>query len=85
MSKKKVRVAILGVENCASSLVQGVEFYKNAPDDAIHSARLALDRGLSGPIIDPSSCFFKTPPQQFRDDICREKTEAFIKGEEKTR
>jgi myo-inositol-1-phosphate synthase len=25
-----VRVAIIGVGNCASSLVQGVEFYKNA-------------------------------------------------------
>ncbi len=31
---KKVRVAIIGVGNCASSLVQGVEYYKNAPDDA---------------------------------------------------
>ncbi len=30
--KKKVRVAIIGVGNCASSLVQGVEFYKNAKD-----------------------------------------------------
>jgi myo-inositol-1-phosphate synthase len=29
-----VRVAIIGIGNCASSLVQGVEFYKNAPDDA---------------------------------------------------
>ena len=31
-SGKKVRVAIIGVGNCASSLVQGVEFYKNAKD-----------------------------------------------------
>jgi myo-inositol-1-phosphate synthase len=29
----KIRVAILGVGNCASSLVQGVEFYKNAKED----------------------------------------------------
>ena len=29
----KVRVAIIGVGNCASSFVQGVEFYKNAADD----------------------------------------------------
>ncbi len=29
---KKVRVAIIGVGNCASSLVQGVEFYRNAKD-----------------------------------------------------
>ena len=36
MSKKrnKVRVAIIGVGNCAASLVQGVEYYKNAPEDA---------------------------------------------------
>jgi len=32
--RKKVRVAIIGVGNCASSLVQGVEFYRNAPEDA---------------------------------------------------
>lgn len=28
-----IRVAIVGVGNCASSLVQGVEFYRNAADD----------------------------------------------------
>ena len=33
MANKKVRVAIIGVGNCASSLVQGVQFYKNAKDD----------------------------------------------------
>ncbi|MDQ2732305.1 MAG: inositol-3-phosphate synthase [Armatimonadota bacterium] len=30
MNHKKIRVAIIGVGNCASSLVQGVEFYRNA-------------------------------------------------------
>ena len=29
----KVRVAIVGVGNCASSFVQGVQYYKNAKDD----------------------------------------------------
>ncbi|MCJ7823405.1 MAG: inositol-3-phosphate synthase, partial [Anaerolineales bacterium] len=29
---KKIRVAIVGVGNCASSLIQGVEFYKDAKD-----------------------------------------------------
>jgi myo-inositol-1-phosphate synthase len=29
----KVRVAIIGVGNCANSLLQGVEFYREAPDD----------------------------------------------------
>jgi myo-inositol-1-phosphate synthase len=33
MSGNKVRVAIIGVGNCASSLVQGVHFYKNASSD----------------------------------------------------
>ena len=29
----KVRVAIIGVGNCASSLVQGVDYYRDAADD----------------------------------------------------
>src|ERR687883_58250 len=29
----KVRVALVGVGNCANSLLQGVEYYKDAPDD----------------------------------------------------
>ena len=33
MSDKKVRVAIIGVGNCASALVQGVHYYQNAADD----------------------------------------------------
>ena len=32
VGKNKVRVGIIGVGNCASSLVQGVEFYKNAAE-----------------------------------------------------
>src|SRR5690349_4599940 len=32
MSRKKLRVAVIGVGNCASSLVQGVEFYRNAKE-----------------------------------------------------
>jgi myo-inositol-1-phosphate synthase len=34
VSKDKVRVAIVGIGNCASALVQGLQFYKDAPDDA---------------------------------------------------
>jgi myo-inositol-1-phosphate synthase len=49
--------------------------------DAIRCAKIALDRKLSGPIVGPSSYFFKSPPEQFRDDICREKVETFIRGE----
>jgi myo-inositol-1-phosphate synthase len=31
--QEKVRVAIIGVGNCANSFVQGLEYYKEAPDD----------------------------------------------------
>ena len=50
--------------------------------DAIRCAKLALDRGLSGPLIGPSSYFMKTPPKQFKDDIARLMTESYITGEQ---
>jgi myo-inositol-1-phosphate synthase len=35
-SKNKVRVAIIGVGNCANSLIQGLEYYKDAkPEDSV--------------------------------------------------
>lgn len=34
MGNQKVRVAVIGVGNCASSLVQGVHYYQDAPEDA---------------------------------------------------
>ncbi|NMC52809.1 MAG: inositol-3-phosphate synthase [Chloroflexi bacterium] len=49
--------------------------------DAVRCAKLALDRGMSGPIYAPASYFMKTPPKQFKDSIAREMTEAFIRGE----
>ena len=33
MAAGKVRVAIAGVGNCASALVQGITFYRDAPED----------------------------------------------------
>jgi myo-inositol-1-phosphate synthase len=33
MESKKIRVAVVGVGNCASALVQGVEFYKDADEN----------------------------------------------------
>lgn len=49
--------------------------------DAVRCVKLALDRGVSGPLIAPSSYFMKTPPKQFKDDVCKEMTEAYIRGE----
>ena len=51
--------------------------------DAVRCAKLALDRGLSGALIEPSSYFMKSPPVQFPDDEAREKTEAYIRDESK--
>jgi myo-inositol-1-phosphate synthase len=50
--------------------------------DAIRCAKLAIDRGISGSLIGPSAYFMKTPPKQFKDEIAREMTEAFIRGED---
>src|SRR5919201_6420500 len=33
MTNRKIRVAVVGVGNCASALVQGIEFYRDAPSD----------------------------------------------------
>ncbi|GAB4581722.1 MAG: myo-inositol-1-phosphate synthase [Anaerolineales bacterium] len=49
--------------------------------DAVRCAKLALDRGIGGPMIAPSSYFMKSPPVQFTDDEARKKVEAFIAGE----
>jgi myo-inositol-1-phosphate synthase len=35
MSQKKIRVAIVGVGNCAKSLVEGVQYYIENPDDTV--------------------------------------------------
>jgi myo-inositol-1-phosphate synthase len=48
--------------------------------DAVRCAKLGLDRGLKGPLLGPSSYFMKSPPEQYTDDVCRDKTEAFIRG-----
>ncbi|MDP9408502.1 MAG: inositol-3-phosphate synthase [Actinomycetota bacterium] len=50
--------------------------------DAVRCAKLALDRGIGGPLLGPSSYFMKSPPEQYRDDVCRAKVEAFIRGED---
>ncbi len=44
-SEDKVRVAIIGVGNCANSLVQGVEYYKDAPADEFVPGLMHVDLG----------------------------------------
>jgi myo-inositol-1-phosphate synthase len=49
--------------------------------DAVRCAKLAMDRGIGGALIGPSSYFMKSPPQQFTDGEARARTIEFIDGE----
>ncbi|MFH1383270.1 MAG: inositol-3-phosphate synthase [Chloroflexota bacterium] len=46
--------------------------------DAIRCVKLALDRGLKGALVGPSSYFMKSPPVQFADYEARDKVEEYI-------
>ncbi len=47
--------------------------------DAVRMAKLALNNGVAGSLIGPSSYLMKSPPQQIVDDEAYELTEEFIK------
>lgn len=49
--------------------------------DAVRAAKIALDRGLAGPVLAPSSYFMKSPAVQHEDTEARQLVEAFIKGD----
>jgi myo-inositol-1-phosphate synthase len=48
--------------------------------DAVRCAKIAIDRGISGAVLAPSSYFMKSPPKQFPDDVARRMVEEFIVG-----
>jgi len=48
--------------------------------DAVRCAKLALDRGVGGPLLGPSAYFMKSPPVQYPDDQAREMVEEFGEG-----
>ena len=50
--------------------------------DAVRCAKVAMNRGVSGPLVGPSSWFMKSPPEQFTDDEARQRTLRFIRGDE---
>ncbi len=49
--------------------------------DAIRCCKLALDRGLGGPLLGPSAYLMKSPPRQYTDAEARALLEAFIAGQ----
>ena len=46
--------------------------------DAVRCAKLALNRGVGGPLEGPSAYLMKTPPKQYTDDQARQLVEEFI-------
>jgi myo-inositol-1-phosphate synthase len=46
--------------------------------DAVRLAKLALNNGIAGSLVGPSSYLMKSPPQQIVDDEAYELTEKFI-------
>ena len=52
--------------------------------DAVRCAKLALDRGIGGPLLGPSAYFMKSPPVQYRDEEAREMVDAFARANSST-
>ena len=49
--------------------------------DAIRAAKIAMDRGVGGPLLSASSYFMKSPPVQYADPDAHAAVEKFIRGE----
>ncbi|MCY4615481.1 MAG: inositol-3-phosphate synthase, partial [Chloroflexi bacterium] len=48
---------------------------------ATRCAKIGLARRIGGPLLEPSAYFIKSPPEQWHDDIARDRLETFIAGE----
>jgi myo-inositol-1-phosphate synthase len=48
--------------------------------DAVRCAKVALDRGIGGPLLGPSAYFMKSPPVQYHDDDAHRMIEEFAAG-----
>lgn len=53
--------------------------------DGIRCAKVAMERGIGGPLLAASAYTMKHPPEQMRDDIARDQLNAFISGEDLAR
>jgi myo-inositol-1-phosphate synthase len=52
--------------------------------DAVRCVKIALDRGIGGPLLAPASYFMKSPPVQYRDVDALENVSAFADGADPT-
>ncbi|HYY06051.1 MAG TPA: hypothetical protein VE997_05705 [Candidatus Limnocylindria bacterium] len=71
----KIAIGIVGVRNCASSLLQGIEFHRSA-DAKTADAHVGLMRDDNTRMLHP-----ELPPRQLPDDLAKERVEAFLGGE----
>ena len=49
--------------------------------DALRCAKVAMDRGIGGPLLGPSAYFMKSPPVQYHDDVAQKMVEEFADGD----
>jgi myo-inositol-1-phosphate synthase len=49
--------------------------------DALRCCKIALDRGIGGPLAGPSAYFMKSPAVQYHDDEAREMVQRFATGD----
>lgn len=80
----RIDFRIFGDVPCYIDLKLSVEDSPNSAGvviDAIRLCKIALDRGIGGPIISASAYLMKHPPQQMRDEDARKQLEDFISGE----
>ncbi|MDI2099106.1 inositol-3-phosphate synthase [Ruicaihuangia caeni] len=78
-----VRLEGHGFGNAPTSLEYKLEVWDSPNSagvviDAVRAAKLALDRGVGGPVEAASAYFMKSPPVQHPDHIARELLEQFI-------
>ncbi len=51
--------------------------------DALRCCKVAMDRGIGGPLLGPSAYFMKSPPVQYRDEDAHKMVEEFSAGDER--
>ncbi len=65
----EIRLSVIDSPNSAGVII-----------DVIRCLKLALDAGIGGPVLEPSSYFMKHPPVQFTDEEAREGLKNFIEN-----
>ena len=74
------KVAAASLDDTAAAAAKASAKAAGVVIDAIRCCKLALDRGIAGPLLGPSAYFMKSPPTQFTDDVAHDMVEEFIAG-----